>query len=126
VRDVVANNRPEDEILSGLKDLKAALENLADKVAKRDGPGAANTGKVLVEAAKSTLDKSRKESQNPNSNLSPESRSQLQQSTNDIEKTLPPVIKNAKEAIQTGNMVLYSSFFFLVSPSLALPWFFVM
>jgi DNA repair exonuclease SbcCD ATPase subunit len=104
VSDIVANNRPEDEILSGLKDMKAALQNLGDKVAKRDGPGAANTSRVLVEAAKPLLEKVRKEAQNPNSHLSPDARAQLNQNASDIEKTLPPVIKTAKDAIQTGNM----------------------
>jgi hypothetical protein len=53
----------------------------------------------LIEAFKPLLEKIRAEANNPNSNLTAEQRQQLLKMADDIERLLPVVLRNAKEAI---------------------------
>jgi hypothetical protein len=62
----------------------------------------------LIEAFKPLLEKIRAEANNPNSNLTPEQRQQLLKMADDIERLLPTVLRNAKEAI--NNPAEYGKF----------------
>ncbi len=64
--------------------------------------------RALIEAFKPLLERIRAEANNPNSNLTPEQRQQLLKMADDIERLLPTVLRNAKEAIT--NPAEYSKF----------------